>query len=68
MSFSIHGIDSRENKTFDASTGTPGKYFFTEEQYKENRKNFVPYMLALFGIILVSIPTIAVNFKKLLNK
>ena len=64
--FEMNGADIN-NKTVYLSVGRPYK-FLTEEEYEQNRKEFVGYMLALLGITLFSIPALAVNFKTLSKK
>ena len=39
--------------------------FLNREEFRQNRKEFITYVLALFGIILFSIPSLAVNFQTL---
>ncbi|MDO8628753.1 MAG: hypothetical protein Q7R56_03290, partial [Nanoarchaeota archaeon] len=41
--------------------------FITNQEYRENRKDFLGYLFALFGIIIFSIPAAAINFKKMIK-
>lgn len=67
INFKVIGNNSRYNTTVCGDVGYPYR-FPTLEEYKQNMRNFPLYILSLFGIILFSVPTIAVNFEKLWRK
>ena len=64
--FKFEGIDA-DNKTRVFDVWQPHT-FITEQQYEENKKIFITYIFALFGVVFFSIPNLMVNFKKLSEK
>ena len=63
ISFNFDAIEENKNKTICLSTANTARYP-TYSEFKENKMNFIKYMLALFGFALISIPLFIGNIKK----
>jgi len=61
--FNVDGIDASNIKR-ELSVCTNYR-FLSKEEYIERRKMFLSYLVGLFGVIFVTIPTAIVNIKKL---
>jgi uncharacterized membrane protein YhaH (DUF805 family) len=61
--FNINGIDMN-NITRELSVCTTYR-FLSKEEYAEKKKTFLNYLVVLFGIIFVTVPTTMLNIKRL---
>jgi len=63
ISFKFNAIKESKNNTICLSTANTIRYP-TYSEFRENKINFIKYMLALFGFALISIPLFVSNIKK----
>lgn len=66
ITFKLRGIDEKGDIRL-LSTAAPYE-FLTEEKYQKNKENFILYLIALFGIVLFSVPSMVNNFKNISEK
>lgn len=63
--FEVNGV-TKNKDPFESSVGYPYTYL-TYEEYQENRKTFLSYILALIAIIFVTVPSAFVALRSLLE-